>query len=144
MNFGAKLAVQEYGQFHKLWTKEEFAEHRQTLNKHLEGKNVPVSFYFGQETTAKRDAYYKKQRQFLSRLAMALFGGAALIAHMLIMTLHQSKLTSLLTTSLFVIAVAVTLAWWMEDAKNQDVMAATAAYAAVLVVFVGTGTTTTG
>jgi hypothetical protein len=144
INFGAKLAVQEYGQLHKLWTKEEFAEHRQTLNKHIGGEHVLMSFYFGQETTANRDAYYKKQRQFLSRLAMALFGGAALIAPMLIMTLHQSKLTSLLTTSLFVVVVAVTLAWWMEDAKNQDVMAATAAYAAVLVVFVGTGTTTTG
>lgn len=78
-------------------------------------------------------AKIKKQRLVFSRLAMALFGGAALIAPMLIMTLHQSKLTSLLTTSVFVVGVAVALAWRLEDAKNQDIVAATAAYAAVLV-----------
>jgi hypothetical protein len=88
--------------------------------------------------------YIKNQREFFSRLAMALFGGAALIAPMLIMTLHQSKLTSLLTTSLFVVGVAVVLAWQLKDAKKQDIVAATAAYAAVLVVFVGAVTTTTG
>jgi hypothetical protein len=143
-NYGAIPAVQEYGQFHKLWTKEEFAEHRQALNKHLGGGNVPGYFYLGQEAMAQSGTYYKKQRQFLSQLSMALFGGAALIAPMLIMTFHQSKLTSLLTTSLFVMGVAVVLAWWLEDAKNQDIVAATAAYAAVLVVFVGTGTNTTG
>ncbi|KAH9212884.1 hypothetical protein DL95DRAFT_507848 [Leptodontidium sp. 2 PMI_412] len=79
---------------------------------------------------------------FLSRLYMALFGGWALTAPMLIMTLHQSKITSLVTTSVFVIAVAVALAWFMKDAQAKDIIGATAAYAAVLVVFVGTGTST--
>jgi membrane protein implicated in regulation of membrane protease activity len=73
-----------------------------------------------------------------SRLAFALFGGVALVAPMLIMTLYPSKLTALLTTSLFVIAVAVLLAWRMKDAQNKDIVGATAAYAAVLAVFVGT------
>ncbi|RFU23838.1 hypothetical protein B7463_g12502, partial [Scytalidium lignicola] len=86
----------------------------------------------------------RKRSLFVSRLTMALFGGVALIAPMLIMTLHTTKLTVLLTTSLFVVAVAVILAWWMEDAQSKDIIAATAAYAAVLVVFVGTGTTLTG
>lgn len=79
---------------------------------------------------------------FLSRLYMALFGGLALTVPMLIMTLHQSKVTSLVTTSVFVIAVAVALAWFMKDAQAKDIIGATAAYAAVLVVFVGTGTST--
>jgi hypothetical protein len=35
--------------------------------------------------------------------------------------------------------VAVILAWVMDDAGNKDIVGATAAYAAVLVVFVGTG-----
>jgi len=86
----------------------------------------------------------EKMTQFISRLAMALFGGFALITPMLIMTLHQTRLTTLLTTSLFLVAVASILAWWMEDAQNKDIIAATAAYAAVLVVFVGAGTNTTG
>ncbi|KAJ5727950.1 hypothetical protein N7493_005770 [Penicillium malachiteum] len=81
----------------------------------------------------------KARLDFLSRLVMALFGGAALIVPMLIMTLSPSKLNSLLTTSLFVVGVAVVLAWFMEDAGPKDILGATAAYAAVLVVFVGTG-----
>jgi len=85
-----------------------------------------------------------KQRSiFRIRLLIAVSSGLALIAPMLIMTLHQSKLTSLLTTSVFVVAVAVVLAWVMDDAENKDIVAATAAYAAVLVVFVGTGSGST-
>jgi len=85
----------------------------------------------------------KKLAQFFSRLAMALFGGLALIVPMLIMSLHQSRLTALVTTSVFVIAVGAILAWWMDDAQDKDIVAATAAYAAVLVVFVGVSLTPT-
>ncbi|KAH7275752.1 hypothetical protein B0J15DRAFT_540752 [Fusarium solani] len=80
----------------------------------------------------------KARLSFLGRLAMAIFGGAALVVPMLIMSLRPSKLTGLLTTSLFVVGVAVALAWFMKDAAPKDILAATAAYAAVLVVFVGT------
>jgi len=69
---------------------------------------------------------------------MALFGGLALIFPMLIMVLARpSMFNSLLTTSLFTVAVGVTLAWWMEEADSKDIIGATAAYAAVLMVFVG-------
>jgi len=78
---------------------------------------------------------------FLSRLSFALFGGLALIAPMLIMTLHQTKLTVFLTTSIFGVAVALVLALFMEGTQNKDIVAATAAYAAVLVVFIGTAVT---
>jgi len=57
----------------------------------------------------------------------------------LIITLRATRLTALLTTSLCVIIVAVTLAVYMENAEPKDVMAATAAYATVLVVFIGAG-----
>lgn len=86
--------------------------------------------------TKKRE---EENNKFISRLSMALFGGAALIAPLLIMTLHPTRLTSLLTTSVFVLAVGVALAWWMKDAASKDITGSTAAYAAVLVVFVGTG-----
>jgi hypothetical protein len=46
---------------------------------------------------------------FYSRLVMAV-GGFALVVPMLIMTLHSSKVTSLETTSVFVLAVAMSLA----------------------------------
>jgi len=68
---------------------------------------------------------------------MAAFGGAALIAPMLILTLHPTKVTNLVTASAFVIVVAVLLAYVMTEATPQDIIGATAAYAAVLVVFVG-------
>ena len=60
---------------------------------------------------------------------------------MLIMSLHPTKLTQLLTASLFVVSIALILAWLMDDAERKDVIVATAAYAAVLVVFVGAAST---
>src|SRR5438046_896894 len=56
---------------------------------------------------------------------------------MLIMDLHPTKLTSLLTTSVFVLAIAVCCAA-VTDWDPKDIVTITAAYAAVLVVFVGT------
>jgi hypothetical protein len=57
---------------------------------------------------------------------------------MLIMRLHATLITELVTTSAFVLAFAVVLARFMVDADRKDILSATAAYAAVLVVFVGT------
>ena len=58
------------------------------------------------------------------------------------MTLHSSKVTSLVTMSVFVLAVAVSFAWFMDTAGPKDIIGATTAYAAVLVVFVGVCTPT--
>ena len=85
----------------------------------------------------RKDTAIQQTREFLNRVKMALFGGIALVAPMLIMTLHPTELTTLLTTSIFVLVVAVILAWYMKEADKKDILAATAAYAAVLVVFVG-------
>jgi hypothetical protein len=137
----ANFAVLEYGRRYKLWSENDLTEHQRKNLEGLVDNRAGVWFPRRIDSLIARE---KKWQAFLSRLAIALFGGAALIAPMLIMTLHPSKLTSLLTTSVFVVGVAEVLAWRLEDAKNQDVMAATAAYAAVLVVFVGTGTNTTG
>ncbi|KAL2061945.1 hypothetical protein VTL71DRAFT_7323 [Oculimacula yallundae] len=78
------------------------------------------------------------RKAFIERFLMALFGGLTLIGPMLIMSLHSTKLTQLLTTSLFVIAVAMALAF-LKDLQPKDIIIATVAYAAVLVVFVGAG-----
>jgi len=80
----------------------------------------------------KKDAF----ALFLKRLRMAAIEGAFLLGPMLMMVLHRSVLTSLLTTSLCVIAFGLTLAIYLE--KPFEVLSGTAAYAAVLVVFVGT------
>ncbi|KAK0740344.1 hypothetical protein B0T18DRAFT_417771 [Schizothecium vesticola] len=81
----------------------------------------------------------RRRQDMWARLLMALGGGLALIAPMLIMVLHPSKATALVTTCCFVVAVAIALAIFMRDSKPKDVVACTMAYAAVLVVFVGLG-----
>ena len=79
-----------------------------------------------------------RKQVFTQRIIMALFGGAAVIGPMLIMTLHPSRNTSLITVSLATFLFALLLAIVAKDSAGKDVLAATAAYAAVLVVAVGT------
>lgn len=94
-----------------------------------------------EETLFKRR---RLQEAFLSRLKMATFGALAFLVPMLIMVLHPTKLTVLLTTVVCVLFVAVALAASMQNADNKDILAATAAYTAVLVVFIGSSNTTSG
>jgi hypothetical protein len=85
-----------------------------------------------------RSAFNSKQarKELLERIGMACLGGMFLIGPMLIMVLHPSRLTSLLTSSMCVLAFGLVLSWFLE--KPFEVLSAAAAYAAVLVVFVGT------
>ena len=87
----------------------------------------------------QRGRVERSQKQvFTQRVAMAIFGGAALIGPMLIMTLHPSRNTSLITVSVATLVFALVLAFSARDSTGKDVLGVTAAYAAVLVVFVGT------
>ncbi|KAJ5629702.1 hypothetical protein N7528_003359 [Penicillium herquei] len=75
------------------------------------------------------------------RIFMGVCGGVALIAPMLLMVLHKTQATTLATTSVATILFALMLALLGKDLRGQDVLAAVAAYAAVLVVFVGASST---
>ena len=100
---------------------------------------INVSDFIGEGGCKDREfTRERKLEALLNRIRMALFGGVVVVAPMLIMTLHPTLLTTLLTTSLFVLAVGLVLAWSMEDGQLKDILTATAAYAAILVVFVGT------
>ncbi|KAI9745420.1 MAG: hypothetical protein M1818_000954 [Claussenomyces sp. TS43310] len=77
----------------------------------------------------------------IRRFAMAVAGGIALIIPVVIMTEYPGKIESLVTTSISVILFAIFLTWYSK-ADEKDILAATAAYAAVLVVFVGTNLNT--
>lgn len=79
----------------------------------------------------------EERQKLLSRLSMAVLGGLAVIVPIVIMTLHPTLLTVLLTTSLFVLAVGVVLAVCMPNTEPKDIVTATAAYAAIFVVLVG-------
>ena len=74
----------------------------------------------------------------LTRFIIAFTGGAALVVPMLIMRLPSTNQTK----SLITVSVAVTLFASMMSmgirASNSETLIATATYAAVLVVFVGT------
>lgn len=73
----------------------------------------------------------------LARFIIAFAGGASLVVPMLIMTLHQTKTNSLVTVSIAVTLFAAAMSLVIR-ASNSETLAATATYAAVLVVFVGT------
>lgn len=88
---------------------------------------------------AKKVEYQEKERVkgFPMRFLAGLVGALALIAPMLIMSLKPSQVKSLVTTSVFILAFAILVAW-RTSMEPKDVMTATAVYAAVLVVFKGT------
>ncbi|KAK3315981.1 hypothetical protein B0H66DRAFT_624787 [Apodospora peruviana] len=103
-------------------------------------KNIPkkgVYYSLGKVVGYDGGKPRKRQESMIARLLMALVGGLAVVVPVLIMVLHPTKLTAILTTSCFVIAVAVGLAVLMVESQPKDVIGFTAAYAAVLVVFVG-------
>ena len=81
----------------------------------------------------------KRERESAStlRLRMGLFGGIALIVPMLIMALHPTRNTALITTSIVTIIFTTITAFGARDSSGKDVLLITAAYAAVFVVFVG-------
>lgn len=74
-------------------------------------------------------------KAFRQRLGVAAVGGILLIAPMWLMVLHRTLYTALVSTSVFVSIFGLMMALFLEGLK--DVLSSTAAYAAVLVVFVG-------
>ncbi|KAL6718703.1 hypothetical protein ACLMJK_002937 [Lecanora helva] len=73
----------------------------------------------------------------LARFIVALTGGLSLVVPMLIMRIHQNTTKSLVTTSVAVILFSGIVSVGF-NASNAETLGITAAYAAVLVVFVGT------
>ena len=78
----------------------------------------------------------KSIRASWERFAMGVFGGITLIAPMLLMVLHRDRTTALTTTSVSMILFAIIISF-LPIVSPDLVLTAVAAYAAVLVVFVG-------
>jgi hypothetical protein len=83
----------------------------------------------------------EKRSNFKERLWMGAFGGIALLGPMLLMVLKPSRTTSLSTVCVATTLFTLILAFMAKNLKGQEVLAATATYAAVLVVFIGTSST---
>lgn len=90
-----------------------------------------------------RDKNYLQARNkgFRERLGVATIGGIFLIVPMWLMVLHNTLYTTLISTTVFVAVFGLVMASYLD--KLMDVMSSTAAYAAVLVVFVGLSTSHT-
>ena len=73
----------------------------------------------------------------LARFIVAIIGGFSLVVPMLVMRLDENLKKSLITVSVAVLLFSAVTSL-MFKASNVETLAATAAYAAVLVVFVGT------
>jgi hypothetical protein len=72
---------------------------------------------------------------FWNRLAVAVLSGALLVGPVWIMVLKNDVWINLKTTTAFVAGFGLLMAMFLD--RVMDVLASTAAYAAVLVVFVG-------
>jgi phosphatidylserine synthase len=87
----------------------------------------------------KIDQACQIQRGRTARGWAAMAGAISLCLPMLIMLRFPGEIESLVTTYVFVCAVGISLAHLMHESQPKDIFACVAAYAAVLVVFVGTG-----
>lgn len=72
----------------------------------------------------------------LARFTLAFVGGASLVIPMIIMTVRPSQVKSIATVSLAVVGVSFFMAVGFR-CNNAETLGVTAAYAAVLVVFIG-------
>ncbi|KAK3319526.1 hypothetical protein B0T19DRAFT_445335 [Cercophora scortea] len=102
------------------------------------GYDVPVPEYAGYGGFSHtRDTEGQLSQEFLGRLRVAILTGLSLIAPMLFMKLYNNLPAQLTTASVAVLVLGAVLAY-LEEMRKKDVVTATAAYAAVLVVFIGT------
>jgi VIT1/CCC1 family predicted Fe2+/Mn2+ transporter len=114
---------------------------RQALMRYL-----PPWFTYSHEEKAERKREYGEGKvprgvstpvDRLARFLVALTGGSFLIVPMVIMSLNASQVKSLVTVSLSVLLFTLVLSFVVR-VSNVETLVATATYAAVLVVFVGT------
>jgi VIT1/CCC1 family predicted Fe2+/Mn2+ transporter len=109
-----------------------------SLRKIAKGRHALSKFREEAEQVIRRQ---QLRREWIdatkARLIWSISGGLLLIVPMLIMALVRSQTASLITSSSAVLIFALAVAG-ISSAKPQELLAATAAYAAVLVVFVGT------
>ncbi|KAF3927638.1 hypothetical protein ABW21_db0200426 [Orbilia brochopaga] len=85
-------------------------------------------------------SWARSYRNFRRRLVFGIFGGGFLVGPMWLMLLKPGLYNSLISATSFIAGFGVIMACFMKEAR--DVLGITAAYAAVLVVFVGTHTAT--
>jgi VIT1/CCC1 family predicted Fe2+/Mn2+ transporter len=80
-----------------------------------------------------------RRASLIKRFWFGIVGGLSLIAPMLLILLYHDRVTALVTASVATVLFATTMAFYNgADASPLALVGATAAYAAVLIVLVGT------
>lgn len=72
----------------------------------------------------------------LAHFVMALAGGALLLVPMIVLVVFKGSLKGKLSSAALFVFIFAVLISWGSSALNQEVLLATAAYGAILVVFV--------
>lgn len=85
--------------------------------------------------TRNANVMRSRVKNFWERVGTAAVGGVFLVGPMWLIVLHNTLYTALVTTTVLVATFGFLMAWFLD--RRMDVMASTAAYAAVLVVFLG-------
>lgn len=112
-------------------------------SRNIRGYSGDTDYAEKQQDVTLRLEEAKRQRILaiednINRFVIALLGGLAVVVPILIVSFNSSKTKSLVTVSLSVVLISLLIAVFSK-ASHLEMITATAAYAAVLVVFVGTG-----
>lgn len=104
---------------------------RSDADKYEPGRNILLGWARHERLKAE------EFQRYLKCLTMGVIGGLAIIAPMLIMVLHNTLPITLAVASSATLLFALVLAWYGVPKEPKGALAATATYAAVLVVFIG-------
>ncbi|KAK0512871.1 hypothetical protein JMJ35_004888 [Cladonia borealis] len=110
---------------------------KRVLPRHLTWTEEELKLHFIEHTMDMTPEVVSSFVDTLARFIVAITGGLSLVVPMLVMRLDEHLKKSLITVSVAVLLFSA-LTSLMFKASNVETLAATAAYAAVLVVFVGT------
>ncbi|KAL9630456.1 MAG: hypothetical protein Q9204_004712 [Flavoplaca sp. TL-2023a] len=122
-------------------TRSDGEEPRVVVRSHEETRKRERRYGFSTNTQFDYERSERRERLarklgMRNRFIAAVLGGLSLIAPMLIMAIKPSQVKTLCTSSVAVLLFSLGLAW-MSSARTETLLATTATYAAVMVVFVG-------
>lgn len=124
-----------FGQRRYVRSEGEFSPWNDSLRRFVEGLPRPFSYLAQLAPT-------HSLTDLLIRYLLASTGGATLLVPMILMSFYTSRAACLIITSLWVLGFGAFMAIF-TSASECAMIASTAAYAAVLVVFVGNALTRT-
>lgn len=91
------------------------------------------------DSAVRREQPWMMRPSSVRRWLAGMAGGLAFVMPMAAMLAYPERNIALFTTTFSILVVVTFLAFLVDDLQPKDLFACTAAYAAVLVVFVGTG-----